>query len=129
MIYSRRAEDRAGLQSLLRTTERRLRELEEQAAFYGASVEPSVTMEIADLRLKREDLETKLQPPGQIPSDVWAAMTADDQRRYLIALVMNLQADFLECRTRLNQRAELLMAALVVLELVNLLVRALPGMF
>jgi len=124
-MMHRRADDRAGLKSLLHTTEQRLRALEQKAAFYGASSDPSLTMEIADLRLKVADLESKLQPPGEIPTDVWAAMSPDDQRRYLIALVMGLQADFSECRAKLNQRAELLMGALIVLELINLLVRAL----
>ncbi len=124
MQYDRRQSDRAGLSELLRIRKRRLQELETKAAFYGASSDPALTMEIADLRLVISDLEQKLRPPGLIPTDVWLAMSPDDQRRYLITLVMGLQADFSECRAKLNQRAEWLMGAVIVLELVNLAVRA-----
>lgn len=124
-MYHRRADDRAGLQNLLRTTERRLQELEQKAAFYGASGDPAITMEIADLRLKVADLEEKLRPPGQIPTDVWESMTPDDQRRYQIALVMALQADFKECRFKLNRDTKFWIGAVIALELVNLVVRAL----
>lgn len=111
--YNRRADDRAGLRNLLHATTRRLQELEQKAAFYGASSDPALTMEIADLRLKVAEIEEKLRPPGQIPTDVWESMTPDDQRRYLIALVMGLQADFSECRAKLNMDVRLWIVALV----------------
>jgi len=120
MYQYRRADDRAGLKSLLYTTQRRLKELEAKAAFYGASADPSLTMEIADLRLKASDLESKLQPPGQIPQDVWEAMTPDDHRRYLIALVMTLQADFSECRVKLNADVKVLCIGLVLSQIISI---------
>lgn len=106
--------ERAGLRSQLEITERRLAILERQSQYYGQRADPAVTMEIADLRLKAAELREKLEPPRQIPIDIWEHMSADDQRRYLIKLVMELQADFVGCRMKLNADVKRWIAALVV---------------
>lgn len=103
----------------------RLRILERQEAAYGLSVEPHILTEIEEKRTKIAEIDAILAPPPQIPHEVWTAMDADDQRRYLVALVMELQADFVHCRMRLNREVKLWIGAtLAVLILVFLVLAA-----
>jgi hypothetical protein len=116
----------ADLQELLQITKRRLHGLEARAAYMGINADPALTMEIADLQAKVQDLELKLRPPGQLSEEIWSAMSADDQRRYLIALVMTLEADFKDCRIWLSQRVEWAIVVVIALELINLALRWWP---
>lgn len=113
-------QDRAQLRDVLVITERRVAVLEHQQAYYGGRADPSIEMELVDLRTKINDLRERLEPPRSIPQDIWYSMSADDQRRYLIKLVMELQADFVGCRAKLNSDVKLLCGALIAAQLLSI---------
>lgn len=101
----------------------RKRELELQAAHYGRATPPHIRTELEECKRELDRIAEQL--PGASAPAYLDRMSAEEQRKYLVTLVMTLQADFVACRAKLNQRAEWLMAAVIVLELVNLVVRAL----
>jgi hypothetical protein len=81
-------------------------------------------MEATDLRTQIADLEAQLEPPRGIPVDIWHAMNPDDQRRYLIKLVMELQADFVSCKLALSDRMRLIVIALVTSQAITVAIVA-----
>lgn len=109
-------QSRQDLRDRLLVHQRRLAILERQLAHYGDSADPSILMEATDLRTKINEIQEKLEPPRGIPVDIWHSMSADDQRRYLIKLVMELQADFVGCRMKLNSDVRMLLVGLVLVQ-------------
>lgn len=107
------------LRTELAIHERRLAALNRQMAHFGAGADPSIMMEATDLRTKINEIQEKLEPPRGIPVDIWYSMSADDQRRYQIKLVMELQADFIGCRFKLNRDVKLLCAILIVVQVLS----------
>lgn len=114
-----REQARADLRIQLDIHQRRLAILERQLAHFGESADPSILMEATDLRTTINEIQEKLAPPRGIPVDIWHSMSADDQRRYLIKLVMELQADFVGCRAKLNADVKTLVAVLVVVQVLS----------
>lgn len=118
-----RDEELDHLLELRETYRARKRVLEVQVGQYGRATPAHIRTELEECKRELERIAEQL--PGADAPAYLDRMSADEQRKYLVALVMTLQADFVACRARLNHRAELLMGAVIVLELINLVVRAL----
>src|SRR4051812_21164208 len=97
------ARERRHLIELREEHSRRLNELELRAARFGGDTPPQITLDIDDARAAIAEIDQVLAPPP-IRDEVLDAMGADQQRKYLIALVMGLQADFVSCRLNLNRQ-------------------------
>lgn len=110
-------QERASLRTQLSIHRRRLALLEQQAAALGWRVDPSVNMEIVDLRAKIGEIEEVLKPPKQLSKDVWGAMSADDRIEYCTTLVLQLNADFESYYVKTRRLVRVGIVWLIVIEL------------
>lgn len=110
---------RDSLQARLRAQQRRLMVLEQQQATKGISTPPEIVTEIEDLRREIAEGEAVLNPPLGVPRHVWDSLDADQQRTYLTALVMQLQADFKECQLLILRRLRWAIVAVVVSQVIT----------
>lgn len=92
---------------------RRLAVLERQQAQHGIDTTPAVVTEIEDLRKEIGEIDAVLNPPLGVPRHVWDSLDAEQQRTYLTALVMQLQADFTDCQVLMFKRLRWWMIGLV----------------
>lgn len=125
MATERETERDEELQHLLElrdATQDRVRELELQERRYGFACPPHIRTELAKGRAELIELTKKIAPPAA--PQYLDRMSADEQRKYLIALVMTLQADFVSCHTRLNRRVWLMCAVLAASNMLLALVMA-----
>lgn len=114
------ARERAHLIELRERHRRRLAELELQAASYGLATPTNIAIDLEDARAAIAEIDAVLAP-APIRDEVLDAMGADQQRKYLIALVMALQADFVSCRLNLSWKTQRWILAVAILQILAMI--------
>lgn len=117
-----RTEDLDHLLELRDTHRAHKRELQRQLAQFGRAAPPHLRTELAEVNRELERIAGEL-PTASAPAYL-DRMSSEEQAKYLVTLVMALQADFVGCRVKLNRDVKLLCRVLIALQIALLVIVA-----